>query len=219
MKKFFANLALALAALTIASPATAMTFEKVSNGVCGEQACIVAKGEIEIDTAKDFRRFYQRERPARGTVVLLNSEGGNVMQALALGEMIRKAGLSTRVHAVDAQTGDGRGVYASACVYAFMGGVQRSVGEGSRLGVHQLHLRAGELSAADSQFLVSLIAEHILTLGGGMDILLTALNTPSHSMHWLSSSELRRFSVVTAENRELASASLFIDGDAHAGEM
>lgn len=214
MMKMFASLVFALSTLIVASPAAAMTFEKVSNGACGERVCIVAMGEINASAAKNFRRFYHRERPAAGAVVMLNSEGGNVMQALALGELIRKAGLSTMVQAVDSGTGEARrgAVCASACVYAFMGGVERSVGEGAKLGVHQLYLREGELSTADSQLLVSLIAQHILSLGGEMNILLAALSTPSSSMHWLSSSELRDFSVVTARSRELAQVSSSLSG-------
>lgn len=206
-RHWFASLALAAFVATIASPAAAMTFRKVDGPDCGERVCIAASGEIDTATAGEFKRFIKRERVSSGAVVFLDSEGGNVMQALALGDLIRKSGMSTRVQAYDAGAGqltDG-GECASACVYAFLGGVERSVARGGKLGVHQLYSTQGDLSSSDAQWLVGLIAVHIRKLGGEMDILMTALRTPAPGMHWLSSSELRRYRVVTSDTWTMAS--------------
>jgi hypothetical protein len=118
------------ASLAFAAPAAAMTFERVTDAPgCESRACIVAMGEIEADTARQFARLLRQEKPAAGAVVILDSEGGDLLQGLALGGEIRKAGLSTRVQRYDRAArafADG-GVCASACAYAFLGGVTRSV--------------------------------------------------------------------------------------------
>lgn len=192
-------ISIVIALLVSSSPAAAMTFKRVTGGeACAERACILASGEIQEDTGKAFRTFLRRERIAPGALVILDSQGGDVLQALVMGGEIRKAGLSTRVEAgtfgSDAVSG---GACASACAYVFLGGVTRSVTEGARLGVHQIFGRYRELSGEDSQMLMALIAVHIQRCGGSMDLMISALRTPPEKMHWLSPSELSRFGVVT----------------------
>lgn len=91
-----------------------------------------AKDVIALDatigpgTLGDFKRALA-ERP-RARVVLLDSRGGQVEQALELAREIEQRGLSTVVPR-------GAGCY-SACAYVFFAGRERVVG--GRLGVHQI---------------------------------------------------------------------------------
>ena len=190
-------LAAASALLAGGAPARAMTFEAMRGGACGESACILASGSIDDDTADRFRAYLRRENVRPGEVVILDSEGGDVVQALSLGVEIRKAELSTLIAPGQGPSGVSRGLCASACAYAFMGGVRRSVGEGGKFGVHQMFGRHGELNSSDSQTLVALIAVHFQRLGGSLDLLISALRTPPQKMHWLSANELSRFGVIT----------------------
>ncbi|MFD0858368.1 COG3904 family protein [Roseovarius aquimarinus] len=59
----------------------------------------------------------------------LNSPGGSVSDALAIGRSLREAGLATVVEAGD--------VCFSACPYLLAAGVSRRVEEGAQVGVHQ----------------------------------------------------------------------------------
>lgn len=186
-----------VALLLAVSPAAAMSFEVIADGgECARRICILATGEIESDTASDFSWFLAREQAPAGSMLILNSPGGDVVQALAMGRKVRKAGLSTMVAGRDLAGAIHRGECASACAYVFLGGVTRTLGDGARLGVHQMFGRYGELSAADSQWLTAMIATHVQSLGGNMDFLITALRTPPQTTHWLSPTELARLGVV-----------------------
>jgi hypothetical protein len=124
--------------------------------------------------------------------VVLNSEGGGLIDGLSLGGLIREAGFSTTV-----QSG---GDCASACAFTFLGGVQRSVGQGARVGLHQIYSNPqarDAISVADAQILMSRVAAHIERMGGGMDMLIAILRTPPQSIHWLSPAELSSMGVTT----------------------
>jgi hypothetical protein len=194
-----AGLALAASAV-FASPASAMTFEQISGPAdCAERACILASGLIDADAPGDFERFVKLRRLQPGALVVLNSEGGVLMDGLTLGALIREARFSTTV-----QSG---GDCASACAFTFLGGVQRSVGHGARVGLHQIYSNPqarDAISVADAQILMSRVAAHIERMGGGMDMLIAILRTPPQSIHWLSAAELSRMGVTTGASDVVA---------------
>lgn len=180
-----------------------MTFEMISG--CGGKTCILASGLIDKDSVGDFQAFAKKHQVAPGAVVALNSEGGVLLYGLALGDQIRKAGLSTTLQ----DSASGPSECASACVFTFMGGVERSVGKGARVGVHQIYSDTkarDSLSVSDAQYLTSLVALHIDKMGGRLGILILALRTSPESIHWFSASELSTLSVTTAD-RQLQLAS------------
>lgn len=190
-------------ALAVGARAEAMTFETVSGPAeCAGHACVLASGAIDGHTSRDFEAFLKERKIARGGVVVLNSEGGDLMESLKLGNEIREAGLATTVREYDKGSGQFRdgGACASACTYAFLGGVERSVGKGARIGVHQIYT-AGDtwaLSAQDGLELMSLVAVHVRRMCGDLDLLIPAMKTRPGDMHWLSPGELTRYAVVTA---------------------
>ncbi len=121
---------------------------------------ISASGAITADSARDFKQFLQspamQGRDWRGATVVLDSDGGSVLGAIALGREIRKARLSTTVGRVveadesDAGKGKGhrragaqlspRGDCESMCAFVLLGGVQRTVPREARVMVHQIWL-------------------------------------------------------------------------------
>jgi hypothetical protein len=180
--------------LASATPADAMTFKLIGGQGCESRTCMSASGEIGDDAADEFVAFVKANRVAPGSLVVLDSPGGSLTQGLALGGKIRRTGLSTTVQVPG-------GVCASACVYAFLGGVERTVARGAKLGLHQVYGRSGAslaLQVSDTQFLLSLVAGHIRRMGATMDVFTLALGTPPEGMYWMSTSELSRFAVVTA---------------------
>lgn len=79
----------------------------------------------EGDAAR-FERVLRQSQPV--SEVLLDSRGGLVIEGLAMGRAIRRAGLSTRIP---------KGARcASSCADIFMGGIARRVDEGGRYGIH-----------------------------------------------------------------------------------
>lgn len=78
-------------------------------------------GRIDSRDANDFEELLKQgaltDRPLHLNVVQLKSEGGSANAAIQIGRLIRLHGLNTYVAPTD--------YCASACVYAFLGGVQR----------------------------------------------------------------------------------------------
>ncbi|MDI1343222.1 MAG: hypothetical protein PSV22_03855, partial [Pseudolabrys sp.] len=139
-------LVFAPAVLLTASPARAddrtlpMRFELRREGPaesCGV-ACknfISASGAITADSARDFSRAMQG-RDLTGAVLVLDSDGGSVLGAIALGREIRQAGLATtvgRVVDLKGDPGDIRVVLSpradceSMCAFVLLAGLQRTV--------------------------------------------------------------------------------------------
>lgn len=188
------GIGLLLLVVLIASPAAAMTFKITGGGQCESRTCVSASGEIGEHAADEFTAFVKANNIRPGALLVLDSPGGSLAQGLALGGKIRRAGLSTTVQVPG-------GVCASACLYAFLGGVERTVAPGAKLGVHQVYARSGSplaLQVSDTQLLLSLVAAYIHRMGASMDVFTLALGTPPESMYWMSTSELSRFAVVTA---------------------
>src|SRR6185503_4681331 len=78
-----------------------MQFELWTEGpapACGEKCrtWISASGAITSDTPRDFEAF-AKSRKLDGLTIALDSDGGSVLGALALGRSIRKLGMITTV--------------------------------------------------------------------------------------------------------------------------
>jgi hypothetical protein len=192
------------AALSLAGAhrAAAMTFEAIADPAeCPASGCILANGDIDATSADQLERFLVEHKVAHGALLVLDSPGGALIQSLELGNVVRGAGLATTVRAYDAKTARFRagGECASACVYAFLGGVERTAGEGARIGVHQPYT-AGDtwaLSAQDGFSLMTQVAVHVKHLCGSLELLIPAMRTPPQQMHWFTQSELTRYAVIT----------------------
>jgi hypothetical protein len=98
---------------------------------------LAVSGTIGAAAASWLRDRLDEAHLAPGDTVLLSSPGGDLNQALIMGEIIRSRGLATAVAAADA-AGHLRPAYcASACVLVYAGGKPRYGIEGSKLGVHR----------------------------------------------------------------------------------
>lgn len=185
-----------------ASAAQAMTFQKISGPAeCAQRECVLAAGPVDRQSIASFQEMVRGHHIAPGALLVLNSQGGVLLYAIRLGEEVRKAGFSTTVAAYE----PGAPVLqpaecSSACAFVFLGGVERAVLEGSRVGVHQIYanLQARDgLSVGDVQLLTSLCAMHIDNMGARVGILVEALRTPPEEVHWFSAEEMARWAVTT----------------------
>lgn len=146
--------------------------------------------------------------------VQLDSPGGSMRAGLDVGLTLRANQVATRVA--------GGRECASACFFAFLGGVLRSVDPGARLGVH-MHSAAGNeayvqqlrrilgerrLSVDDRIRLIVLlneqmsaraagmIAAYVVRMGVAIEVFDPLFATPHFDIHWLTEQEMRRFNVV-----------------------
>lgn len=108
----------------------AMSFQ-VSE-LCDASGCkkvVVGSGPIARNSNEVFKSVSAGVEP--GTQIILSGNGGDLLGALRLGELIRQSGLHTHV-------GPAKAECYSACVFAFMGGAFRSMHPQASLGFHSL---------------------------------------------------------------------------------
>jgi hypothetical protein len=99
-----------------------------------------------------FRQFVGAHPTAYSSsvAVVLDSPGGDLAAGMMLGEMLRQGGWNTTVGASYHFQGTARvALCTSACVYAFVGGVNRIMMRDGTLGVHKFfYVRGGGAAAA-----------------------------------------------------------------------
>jgi hypothetical protein len=203
-----------------------MKFEWVKEGPA--ESCrdrcrewVSAAGEITPDTPRDFVALAQ-SRDLRGATIVLDSSGGAVIPALALGRIFRRLAVSTTVGKTVKLTAVGqgtderaslspRGVCASMCVFVLLGGARRHVPLEGRVFVHQIwpsakreDAFAGTYSAGDlvrTQRELGLLAQYTADMGGDIALFETAMRIPPwENARPLSNEEITRMRLQNAEN-------------------
>lgn len=213
------KLAIAFAALLTTSSVMAapMRFEwGGGTGRCdGCGPFIQATGDITPETPAEFERFMRGE-PYAPKLVRLHSQGGDLAAGLALGAAFRRLQISTEVGS-DKQHLDWVGAYhrrlserepglcASACAYAFLGGVERVIEDTSRIGFHRFYRKEAVAQPSLQQFTgedldttqKAMAGLLLYTIQMGVDARLIAMasDAGSDEMRWLTSAEARDLKV------------------------
>jgi hypothetical protein len=213
-----------------------MRFDLIRQGpsdTCGARCkvYIVAVGAITADTPADFNTF-AKGRDLTGATVVLDSDGGSVHGAIALGRAIRKLSLDTTVGRVrpvkTADDAEPRGTLSpqadceSMCAFVLLGGVHRIVSPEARVMVHQIWLgdrrddpTAANYSAEDLVLVqrdIGRLAQYTAEMGISIDMLDMSLRIPPwEPMHALTSDELRTMRVATEQPQPAAGASVAIN--------
>jgi hypothetical protein len=120
--------------------------------------------------------------------LLINSPGGDLAAAIRLAEAVRGSGLDTAAYEL----------CASACVMVLAGGIERWVGQNTRVGVHQFEWVSVQRDARETQSTVGLLGRFYKTMGVDSEVVVLASETPPESMRWLSQWELRSLKLATA---------------------
>jgi hypothetical protein len=169
---------------------------------CGDPCpgLLLAEGLITDKTFKLFQEVASQLAPHR-PIVVLNSPGGTIPGGILLGLAFRDHGASVVVAR--------GGACDSACAYAFLGGVNRRVLDGGRVGLHRffvVNATSGQRSRGAVAYertvgpkVISLLREYVVRMGASLEIVSRANATGSSSIRYLSREELRRFGVVTSE--------------------
>jgi len=178
---------------------------------------VSAVGIVTSDSPADFDQF-ARGRDLSGATVVLDSSGGSVNDAIALGRRWRSLGLLTTVGiSVENHTAKGdqasivRDAYCeSMCVFLLLSGKTRYVPDGAHVRVHQIWMgdraedpKAASYSALDLMIVerdVGRLAKYTFDMGGAGDLLSLSLSVPPwEDLHELSREELRLTNLVTTD--------------------
>src|SRR5215468_977623 len=179
---------------------------------------IAASGAITAETPRHFLLFAQNH-DLSGATLVVDSDGGSVLGAIALGREIRKLKLATTVgRLVDVPGGkdDGRVSLStnadceSMCAFVLLGGISRSVPGDARVMVHQIWLgdrredpTAANYSAEDLVLIqrdIGRLAQYTAEMGATADLLDLALRIPPwEPMHALTRAELKRTHLTTED--------------------
>jgi hypothetical protein len=166
-----------------------MTFELVGGGR------LMASGTITPGVSQSFAAEAERHSEYIRTVVL-NSPGGSVTDALAMGRLIREKRLATEVEA---------GKYCvSSCPLVFAGGVDRRAGEKATVGVHQMtamHSAANDLPRDEmsvAQAISARCQRYLGDMGVSLQVWVHAMETPHDKLFVFKTDELKSLNLVTA---------------------
>jgi len=165
-----------------------MTFDLTGDGR------LMATGTIWPGTAETFAAEVAKRGSYVKTVVL-QSPGGSVQDALAMGKLIRTKNFSTEV-----QSGN---YCASSCPLAFAGGVERHAGEKAAIGVHQVSA-AGPVALSQSdamenaQRISATAQKYLRDMGIDLGVWVHAMETPSDELYYFTSAELLELKLATA---------------------
>jgi hypothetical protein len=186
---------------------------------CGDKCrlWIFASGAITADTPRDFKLF-ARDHDLAGATVVLDSDGGSVHGAIALGREIRRLGLDTTVGQVIDLDKAGPGMRRaklspradceSMCAFVLVAGVHRTVPPEARVMVHQIWLgdrrddpTAATYSAEDLVLVqrdIGRLVRYTSDMGASMELVDLALRIPPwEPMHTMTRAEIRSARVET----------------------
>ena len=175
-----------------------MTFELAADGR------LIATGTIYPGTAARFADEVEKRGSYVKTVVL-QSPGGSVQDALAMGKLIRSKNFATEVE-------NGR-YCASSCPLVFAGGLERRAGERAAIGVHQvtaLVANGAALSAIEGMDSVQRMSagcqKYLLDMAIDPMVWVHAMQTPPDQLFYFTGDELLKRKLATARADESKSS-------------
>jgi hypothetical protein len=177
---------------------------------------IGAVGVITGDTPREFDEF-ARARDLGGATIVLDSDGGSVNDAIALGRRWRTIGLRTTVGSnIKAHTASGESTSVapqawceSTCVYLLLSGKVRYVPKEAHVRVHQIWMsdraedaKASTYTAQDMMIVerdIGRLAKYTFDMGGTGDLMSLSLDVPQwENLRELSPQELQTTNLVNA---------------------
>jgi len=166
-----------------------MMFELVGGGR------LMASGIITPGVSQSFAAEAERHSEYIRTVVL-NSPGGSVTDALAMGRLIREKRLATEVEA---------GKYCvSSCPLVFVGGVDRRAGEKATIGVHQMTAVRSDANGPPrdkmsvAQSISARCERYLADMGVSLQVWVHAMETPHDMRFGFKTDQLKSLNLVTA---------------------
>jgi hypothetical protein len=172
--------------------------ERFIRQVMGDRIEIYAEGTITEGTHLRLLEFLKQNYVNEPVTLFFNSPGGSLAEGITLGRVIRSLGFSTGLGAFgkeynfqDSQK-EIRAICASACVYAFAGGVLREYHyRDTLLGVHQFYntdaKNIGDIG--DTQRFSAYILAYLTEMGVDSRAFVIASQATKDDIIWISPSE------------------------------
>jgi hypothetical protein len=196
-----------------------MTFTLLDvSAICPDCSVIQVSGELGETTLKGYRDLSESGGFKKNTFFIFDSPGGDVKTAMTLGAALRSLKAHTIIGRAVIRRGEIEiepGRCASSCVFAFIGGITRSMPKESRLGVHSwmpnalIEMEEGQKAKPRllNQEAVSLLqrqaALHLKffnLMGIDLRLGILLLQTPFNSIAWVSSSDRSLWGLVTVNS-------------------
>jgi hypothetical protein len=166
------------------------------DGASGGRRALFVSGTIGPAAASWFRSRLDEANLAPGDIVLLASPGGDLNQAMIMGEIIRRRSLATAVGGSDASGRIKPAYCASACVLAYAGGKPRFGVLGSALGVHRfVTTRPVSDPVAEAQRISGAVLGYMTKMGVASSIVEAMSET--REIRWLSPRQALAMNLVT----------------------
>jgi hypothetical protein len=157
--------------LTSPLSAVAANIEATPMG-SGQGVIITVIGDLQLG---DEKKFVDVALGTPEAVVLLGSNGGNLVAGIEIGKAVRLKGFGTFVP-------DGA-TCASACALAWLGGRVRAMGEGAKIGFHAASFSSnGEVTSAGN----ALVGAYLNQLGLPTSAVIYISETPPGAIRWLT---------------------------------
>lgn len=151
------------------------------------------EGTIALGTAEAFSTELQT-RGEYVKIITLNSPGGSVSDALAMGQLIRENGKTTSVAA--------GALCASSCPLIFAGGTKRLANTEAAIGVHQIYAADAQIpgpaqAMSDAQTTTAIITRYLASMNVDPGLWLHALDTPPAKLYYFTGKELTDLKLAT----------------------
>lgn len=169
------------AAAALACTSTAGRTAEIRRDRLGDLPVIVVAGKLEYG---DEGKFADAARGMDRAVVLLGGPGGNLHAGIEIGRAIRSRGFPTAAP----------GLCASACALAWLGGRDRLVASGGRVGFHAAWMRKDGRSEAVPGG-NALVGAYLNQLGLSSSAILHLTSTGPEDVTWLTPDDARRLGI------------------------
>ena len=178
--RWFANFAFALTACFASAETMAaeITADRSSKGT----PFIFVVGDIESGDAERFKEAAKVEN----AVVLLESEGGLVAEAIEIGNAIRLKGFSTGVI--------NGSVCNSSCGLIWLAGSPRGLSKSAKVGFHAAYAQSGG-HVAESGVANALVGRYLTLLNLPERMVTFATSPPPSEMGWITESNYSRLGI------------------------
>lgn len=156
-----------------------------SDGRCRD--VILAKGDFTQQSGGELSQALREMADANGQVptnIYLDSPGGVLTGALGFGAVVRSLGLNTVI-------GEKMECF-SACAYAFLGGVSRTVEPGGQYGVHRFFAKEDVRGGVEmSQQTMALLSSFVENMGASPNLVRLSASAGQRNMVVLTPEQLK----------------------------
>lgn len=193
MRKSVSLISMLLAFVAVAGEGHAAISYQRLDGAPGERGLVI-KGVFEV--SDDPTQLVDEYRQYQADYISFDSPGGNVVTAISFGRAIRALNARTiQIRAMEC---------ASACAFAFAGGVERFAEPGS-IGVHRVSLSDDDpmdnkLAVSSVQSLTGEIIGYLTDMGVSPNLLQLSLSIDSADIRYLTAAEMQDWNINTPEN-------------------